>query len=218
MEDFETQFAVMHDRFPAASMSYLDTTWLVYKERFVTAFLRNKHHYGNVTTSRVESAHASLKEWNSVLTGIFSSCYDFFLEIMIHSFIAGDLLSVDSAVSLAFEGQLAVVVQQNAKQRSIVNMQLGTMFAEVMGKISVEIEAALKRIADDYNDAANHRKHVAGQRGQRSEFHRSLNMLLLLWVLRCNADDAGYARRQATVPEPVVKQQQHHQNRKHWHP
>ena len=63
---------------------------------------------------------------------------------------------MDSAVSLAFEGQLAVVVQQNAKQRSIVNMQLGTMFAEVMGKISV---AALRgahrqyqqRLTDDGN-------------------------------------------------------------------
>ena len=61
MADFETQLAVMHDRFPAASMSYLYTTWMVYKERFVTAFLRNQHHYGHVTTSRVERAHASLK-------------------------------------------------------------------------------------------------------------------------------------------------------------
>ena len=60
MADFETQLAVMYDRFPAASMRYLETTWLVYKERFVTAFLRNKHHYGHLTTSRVESAHASL--------------------------------------------------------------------------------------------------------------------------------------------------------------
>nr|CCA18209.1 conserved hypothetical protein [Albugo laibachii Nc14] len=38
MAEFETQLAVMHDRFSAASMSYLETTWLVYKERFVTAF------------------------------------------------------------------------------------------------------------------------------------------------------------------------------------
>ena len=73
MADFETQIVVMHDRFPAASMSYLETTWLVYKERFITAFLRNKHHYGHVTTSRVESAHASLKKWISVSTGIFQA-------------------------------------------------------------------------------------------------------------------------------------------------
>ena len=46
---------------------------------------------------------------------------------------------MDSAVRLACEGQLAVVVQQNAKQRAIVNMQLGTMFADAMGKICVAV-------------------------------------------------------------------------------
>ena len=42
---------------------------------------------------------------------------------------------MDSAVHLACEGQIAVVVQQNEKQRAIVNMQLGPMFSPVMGKI-----------------------------------------------------------------------------------
>ena len=44
---------------------------------------------------------------------------------------------MDSAVRLSCEGQLAIIVQKNAKQRAIVNMQLGPMFSEVMRKISV---------------------------------------------------------------------------------
>ena len=44
---------------------------------------------------------------------------------------------MDSEVRRACEGSLAVVVQQNAKQRASVNMQLDTMFAEGMGKIPV---------------------------------------------------------------------------------
>lgn len=67
--DYKTRLSMMHATFPAAIMGYLATTWLVYKERFVAAFLRNKHHYGHVTTSRVESAHAALKKWISVSTG-----------------------------------------------------------------------------------------------------------------------------------------------------
>ena len=44
---------------------------------------------------------------------------------------------MNSAVRVACEGQLAVLVQQYANQWAIVNMHLGTMFREVMGKISV---------------------------------------------------------------------------------
>ena len=43
---------------------------------------------------------------------------------------------MDSAVRFACEGRYAVVVQQNSKQRAIVNMQLGPMFSPVRGKIS----------------------------------------------------------------------------------
>ena len=44
---------------------------------------------------------------------------------------------MDSLVRLACEGQIAVFMQQNTKQRAIANMQLGLMFSLVMGKISV---------------------------------------------------------------------------------
>ena len=51
----------MHVTFLVASMHCVETTWLAYKERIVAALLRNKRHYGYTTTSRVESAHAALK-------------------------------------------------------------------------------------------------------------------------------------------------------------
>ena len=44
---------------------------------------------------------------------------------------------MDLAVRLACEGQLAVIMQQNAKQHAISNMRFGPMYSEVMGKISV---------------------------------------------------------------------------------
>ena len=69
--DYEIQLQSMRKEFstPSRVMCYIEETWLIWKERFVTAFLRNKCHYGHVTTSRVESAHAALKKWISVSTG-----------------------------------------------------------------------------------------------------------------------------------------------------
>ena len=54
---------------PAHVMHYCNDTWLVYNERFVSAFLRGKKHYGHVLPSRVESAHAALKKWFGTSTG-----------------------------------------------------------------------------------------------------------------------------------------------------
>ena len=59
MEDYENQLGLMHATFPAASMRYVETTWLTFMEKFVAVFLRNKRHYGHVTTSRVRSSHAA---------------------------------------------------------------------------------------------------------------------------------------------------------------
>ena len=44
---------------------------------------------------------------------------------------------MDLAVRLACEGQLAVIMQQNAKQHAIANMHFRPMCSELMGKISV---------------------------------------------------------------------------------
>ncbi|KAL2897234.1 Protein FAR1-RELATED SEQUENCE 5 [Bienertia sinuspersici] len=48
--------------FPAA-VSYVRDTWIVHKEKFVRAWTNKVLHFGNTTNCRVESAHASLKEW-----------------------------------------------------------------------------------------------------------------------------------------------------------
>ena len=53
-------------------------------------------------------------------------------------FVVGDLLSAELAVRLSCGGQLAVVMQQNVKQRAIVNMQLVSASSLVIGKILVE--------------------------------------------------------------------------------
>ena len=54
---------------PAHVMRYCNNTWLVYKDRFESAFLREIKHYGHVSTSRVENAHAALKKWIGISTG-----------------------------------------------------------------------------------------------------------------------------------------------------
>ena len=58
----------MHATFPAASMRYVEVTWLVCEDIFVADFLRDKRHYGRITTSRVESAYAVIKIWIAVST------------------------------------------------------------------------------------------------------------------------------------------------------
>ncbi|XP_065850051.1 protein FAR-RED ELONGATED HYPOCOTYL 3-like isoform X1 [Euphorbia lathyris] len=50
-------------------ISYVEETWLVHKEKFVVAWMKNFLHFGNTTTSRVESEHASLKQWLNTATG-----------------------------------------------------------------------------------------------------------------------------------------------------
>ena len=70
--------------------------------------------------------------------------------------IVGDLLSVDSAVPLACEGQLAIIAQQNAKQNAISNMHFGPMFSEVMGKISVAgLKAAYTQYRQRFRENGN---------------------------------------------------------------
>ncbi|CCI48792.1 unnamed protein product [Albugo candida] len=38
-------------------MIYIEETWLAHKEKFVSAFLLGKLHFGHTTTSRLDSAH-----------------------------------------------------------------------------------------------------------------------------------------------------------------
>ncbi|KAI9907172.1 hypothetical protein PsorP6_016283 [Peronosclerospora sorghi] len=57
------------------------------------------------------------------------------------------------AVRLACEGQIAVITQQNAKQRAIVDMQFVPMFSAVMGKILVAgLRAAHRQYLQRFDD------------------------------------------------------------------
>ncbi|XP_074290564.1 uncharacterized protein LOC141617279 [Silene latifolia] len=56
---------------------YLKETWLdLYKERFVSAWINNILHFGNVTTNRVEGAHASLKRLLKTSNGGFDTVFE----------------------------------------------------------------------------------------------------------------------------------------------
>ena len=110
---------------------YVDETWLGWKEKFVTCFHRNKQHNGHVTTSRVESAYAALKRWIGSSTG--------------------DLLSVNNAIKLACDGQLARIKQQHAKERATFGMRFGSIYTDVMGKISeAGLRAAFREYKNDF--------------------------------------------------------------------
>ena len=58
----QTLQAVQDGENPPQVMCYCNDTWLVHKERFALVFLRDKRHYGHISTSRVESTHATLKK------------------------------------------------------------------------------------------------------------------------------------------------------------
>ncbi|KAL2896106.1 Protein FAR1-RELATED SEQUENCE 5 [Bienertia sinuspersici] len=64
-EEFDHAWTSLVDSyswFPPA-VSYVRDTWIVHKEKFVRAWTNKVLHFGNTTNCRVESAHASLKEW-----------------------------------------------------------------------------------------------------------------------------------------------------------
>lgn len=61
--------------------------------------------------------------------------------------LLGDLLTVNTAIKLACDGQLASIRQLHARECAIGDMQFGAMFAAVMGKISV---AALRGANTNY--------------------------------------------------------------------
>ncbi|XP_012833608.1 PREDICTED: uncharacterized protein LOC105954483 [Erythranthe guttata] len=50
-------------------ITYVNHTWLIYKERFVKYWTNNILHFGNTTTNRVKSAHRASKSWLQTWTG-----------------------------------------------------------------------------------------------------------------------------------------------------
>ena len=61
--EYDRQLVAMRFDLPANVIKYLNDTWLVYKKLYVDCYLHGCLHYGQVTASRVESAHAAIKKW-----------------------------------------------------------------------------------------------------------------------------------------------------------
>ena len=57
-------------------MEYLRTTWIVHKEKFVTAFTNLVLHLGHLATSRAEGNHSLIKGWISVSSGDLKDVYE----------------------------------------------------------------------------------------------------------------------------------------------
>ncbi|XP_065847430.1 uncharacterized protein [Euphorbia lathyris] len=56
-------------------IEYVETTWLVHKEKFCRAWTNKVLHLGNTTTCRVESSHAQLKQWLNSSTGALDTVW-----------------------------------------------------------------------------------------------------------------------------------------------
>ncbi|XP_065859104.1 uncharacterized protein [Euphorbia lathyris] len=56
-------------------IEYVETTWLVHKEKFCRAWTNKVLHLGNTTTCRVESSHAQLKQWLNSSTGALNTVW-----------------------------------------------------------------------------------------------------------------------------------------------
>ena len=67
--EYNDQLRAIERMIPPHVMYYVNTTWLIHEERFVNAWIRCRH-FGHTSTSRVESAHTTLKRWISVSSGI----------------------------------------------------------------------------------------------------------------------------------------------------
>ncbi|CAJ2651958.1 unnamed protein product [Trifolium pratense] len=119
--EYDEKLTKMREFFPHHVMVYLEETWLLYKNRFVAIFIRNKLYFGHTTTLRVESAHATVKSWITVSTG--------------------DLLTVKTACQLTCNNQLAIIRLQTGRERASTSLGYGSVFAAITGNVSF---AALK--------------------------------------------------------------------------
>jgi hypothetical protein len=69
--DFDSTWGQLQSAYRAnhkPAVTYLESTWIPYKERFATPWTRHFFHLGTTTTSRVESAHRSIKSYVKVST------------------------------------------------------------------------------------------------------------------------------------------------------
>ena len=94
--DFDRNWAHIESVYSRQISTYLSSTWVIHKERFVHAWTNQHQHFGHLTTSRVEGSHATMKTWIGTSTGDLKEAYE---KIMLH--VSTQHKSISTA--LAFE-------------------------------------------------------------------------------------------------------------------
>ncbi|CAG8502740.1 2637_t:CDS:2, partial [Scutellospora calospora] len=115
------------------TIEYLKETWLPFKANFVSCWADRYLHLGNMTTSRVEGAHAMLK---------------MYLQVSM-----GNLLVVHEKITLALENQYQEIKTKASQEMIRIPHALNKPFyAQVVSKVS---EFALKKAHEQFLKASN---------------------------------------------------------------
>ncbi|XP_074276919.1 protein FAR-RED ELONGATED HYPOCOTYL 3-like [Silene latifolia] len=97
---------------------YCKNTWIdKYKERFVSAWTNKVLHFGNVTTNRVESAHAALKRLLRTSVGGFDTVFE-----TIHQLVTLQIRKIDDDLETSLSKQLHVSLAMTAYRRLTFNV------------------------------------------------------------------------------------------------
>jgi hypothetical protein len=62
-ESYNAWLCTMQVQFPALAMSYVENTWLLWKEKLVAFWVNKNLHFGITVTSPIEGCHATLKTY-----------------------------------------------------------------------------------------------------------------------------------------------------------
>nr|XP_011459501.1 PREDICTED: uncharacterized protein LOC105349985 [Fragaria vesca subsp. vesca] len=101
----------------AKVLTYIEKTWLPWKEKFVVAWTGQISHFSNSVTSRAEGAHATIKRYLQVSTG--------------------GLREVKENICLAIENQFQEIKTQLASEKIRVPQKLCIpFFKETVNKVS----------------------------------------------------------------------------------
>ncbi|XP_055960640.1 uncharacterized protein LOC130015114 [Mercurialis annua] len=76
-QQYNIAVEAFRDRFKVflGLIEYIEETWLVHREKFVSCWTNLVLHFGNTTTRRVESAHAQLNQWLNSSTGALDTVW-----------------------------------------------------------------------------------------------------------------------------------------------
>ena len=125
--EYDKQKESLEKEYPTL-FTYVDETWLPFKEKFVRAWTDKVLHLGHLVTSRIEGKHAVLKSWIGTSSG--------------------DLRDVYQKVILAIEDQQRTVNQQLAVEKTRTILSLNSdLWAKVHRKISLH---ALRKAGDQF--------------------------------------------------------------------